>query len=568
MPSLLDRALNVGEAKKFKSYQKRVALINAFEAELEHGSDAELRERMDVLRERAREGESLEVLLPECFAIVRETGKRTMGMRHFDVQLIGGMVLHDGAIAEMKTGEGKTLTATLPIVLNSLGGTGVHSVPGNTSRPRRDAEWMKLIYDALGVTVGILQNMQPYEEKQAAYAADVTYGTNSEFGFDYLRDNMATTLEGKVQHGGREKPEDWVDVDANGKRHSFAHRFAIVAEVDNILIDEARTPLIISGAPEQAADLYAKFARLAPQMETGKTPTGMDPRAKKEVVADFDFEFDEKHKTVAVTERGVSKAEKFLGIDHLYRAENGHLVNHLIQSLKAESLYKRGVEYEVIDGEVKIIDEFTGRILDGRRWSEGLHQAVEAKEGVRVQEENQTLATITYQNYFRLYDKLAGMTGTALTEATEFMKIYKLPVVQVPTNQPMVRHDRNDQVYKTKDGKWAAVLHEIEARHETAQPVLVGTISVEVSELLSAQLTKRGIKHTVLNAKPEHAEREGETIAEAGAPGAVTIATNMAGRGVDIKLGGNAEHLATLEVSKLGLAPGDPGFEETYEKVL
>jgi preprotein translocase subunit SecA len=401
--------------------------------------------------------------------------------------------------------------------------------------------------------------MQPYEEKRLAYACDVTYGTNSEFGFDYLRDNMATTLEEKVQHGGRPKPEE-------GK--SPYHTYAIVDEVDNILIDEARTPLIISGAPEQAADLYGKFAKLARQLEPGKTPDGMDPRAKKEFVADFDYEFDEKHKTIAVTERGVSKAERFLGIDHLYRAENGPLVNHLIQALKGESLYKRDVDYAVIDGEVKIVDEFTGRILEGRRWSEGLHQAVEAKEGVRVQEENQTLATITLQNYFRMYDKLAGMTGTAITEANEFMKIYELPVVQVPTNRPMVRGDHNDQVYKTKDGKWSAVAREIESRHHDGQPVLVGTISVEVSELLSDRLTRKGIKHAVLNAKPEHAELEGETIAEAGAPGAVTIATNMAGRGVDIKLGGNAEHLAQLEMAKLGLQPGMPDYDEHYAKAL
>ena len=621
-PSLLDRALNVGEAKKFKSYQKRVALINAFEGELEHDSDAELRERMDTLRARAAQGESLDALLPECFAVVRETGKRTMGMRHFDVQLIGGMVLNDGCIAEMKTGEGKTLTATLAVVLNSLavrdhavhkqdhpdpdfaeypdlvdpdaaidpeaveeelsdesvaagdgvgspgngagaagsvstqmvpsgqvtasngaadGGAGgalsrrgVHVVTVNDYLARRDAEWMKPIYDALGVSVGVLQNMQPYDEKQRAYSCDVIYGTNSELGFDYLRDNMAKDLSEKVQRG---------------------HYFAVVDEVDNILIDEARTPLIISGAPEQAADLYMKFARLAPRMTAGKTPEGMDPRTKKGFLADFDYEIEEKHKSVSITEQGVAKAEKFLGIDHLYRAENGHLVNHLIQSLRAESLYRRDVDYAVVDGEVKIIDEFTGRILDGRRWSEGLHQAVEAKEGVSVQEENQTLATITYQNYFRLYDKLAGMTGTALTEATEFMKIYELPVVQVPTNMPMVRDDRNDQVYKTKEGKWNAVVNEIAARHENGQPVLVGTISVEVSELLSERLKKRGIEHAVLNAKPEYAAREAETVAEAGQPGAVTIATNMAGRGVDIKLGGNPEHLARLELSKQGITP-------------
>ena len=435
----------------------------------------------------------------------------------------------------------------------------MHVVTVNDYLARRDAMWMKPLYDALGVTIGVLQNMQPYEEKRAAYAADVTYGTNSEFGFDYLRDNMATSLEEKVQHGGRPKPD---------AGQSPYHTYAVVDEVDNILIDEARTPLIISGAPEQAADFYAKFARLAPKLEPGKTPDGMDPRMKKEFIADFDYEFEEKHKTVAVTERGVAKAERFLGIDHLYRAENGHLVNHLIQALKAESLFKRDVDYAVIDGEVKIIDEFTGRILDGRRWSEGLHQAVEAKEGVRVQEENQTLATITLQNYFRMYDKLAGMTGTALTEATEFMKIYELPVVQIPTNRPMVRGDRNDQVYKTKEGKWAAVVKEIEARNAAGQPVLVGTISVEFSELLSEQLRRKGIKHSVLNAKPENAEREGETIAGAGAPGAVTIATNMAGRGVDIKLGGSPEHLARLEVAKLGLKPGDPDYDEHFQKVL
>src|SRR6202011_2661028 len=459
--SFLDRALRMGEAKKFKAYEQRVGRINAFEEELEHDSDEELREAADALRERARNGEKLEDLLYECFALVREAGRRTMGMRHFDVQLIGGMVLHDGAIAEMKTGEGKTLTATLAVVLNSLDGRGVHLVTVNDYLARRDAMWMKPIYDVLGVSVGVLQNMQPYEEKREAYAADVTYGTNSEFGFDYLRDNMATTLEEKVQHGGRPKPEE-------GK--SPYHTFAVVDEVDNILIDEARTPLIISGAPEQAADLYAKFARLAPKMKHGKTPEGMDPKSRKEFVADFDYEFEEKHKTISITEKGVDKAEKFLGIDHLYRAENGHLVNHLIQSLKAESLYKRDDDYAVIDGEVKIIDEFTGRILEGRRWSEGLHQAVEAKENVRVQEENQTLATITLQNYFRMYDKLAGMTGTALTEATEFMKIYDLPVVEIPTNVPMVRDDRNDQVYKTKEGKWHAVVEEIAERHQREQP--------------------------------------------------------------------------------------------------
>ncbi len=556
--SILDRALRMGEGKKFRSYEERVARIGGFEPEMELLDDDELRTSADALRERARNGEPLDDLLYESFALTREAARRTLGQRHFDVQMIGGMVLHDGGIAEMKTGEGKTLTATLSVVLNSLGGDGVHLVTVNDYLARRDAEWMGPIYEALGVTTGVLQNMQPYEEKQAAYAADVTYGTNSEFGFDYLRDNMAKSLDEKVQHGGRQ--------DKDGKRRA-RHVYAIVDEVDNILIDEARTPLIISGAPEQAADFYKRFARLAPLMEAGDKPEGLDPRAKKEFVAEYDYEFDEKHKTVSITERGVAKAEKFLGIDHLYRAENGHLVNHLIQALKAESLYKRDVEYAVVDGEVKIIDEFTGRILEGRRWSEGLHQAVEAKENVRVQEENQTLATITLQNYFRLYDKLAGMTGTALTEATEFKKIYDLEVVEVPTNQPMIRGDRNDQVFKTKDGKWAAVVNEIAERNERGQPILVGTISVEVSELLSSQLKERGIKHTVLNAKPEHAEREGEIVAEAGRKGAVTIATNMAGRGVDIKLGGNPDHLTRLELAKLGLTPGDPDYEETAAKV-
>jgi preprotein translocase subunit SecA len=566
--SLLDRALRAGEAKKYRGYEQRVARINDYEPEMELLDDDELRAVADQLRERAGNGESLEDLLYQTFALVREASKRRLGMRHFDVQLIGGMVLHDGAIAEMRTGEGKTLTATLPIVLNSFAGRGVHLVTVNDYLARRDAEWMGPIYEALGVSVGVLQNMQPYEEKRAAYAADVTYGTNSEFGFDYLRDNMAMSLEEKVQHGGREKPEGWESWDADGKRQSWIHAYAIVDEVDNILIDEARTPLIISGAPEQAADLYAKFARLAPQLTPGKPPEGMMPQEKKSFVAEYDYEFDEKHKTVSITEQGVAKAERFLGIDHLYRAENGHLVNHLIQALKSESLYKRDVDYAVIDGEVKIIDEFTGRILEGRRWSEGLHQAVEAKEGVAVQEENQTLATVTLQNYFRMYQKLAGMTGTALTEATEFMKIYKLPVVEIPTNVPMVRDDRNDEIYKTKDGKWHAVIDEIRERHEKGQPVLVGTISVEVSELLSGRLDQLGIKHTVLNAKPEHAEREGEIIAEAGREGAVTIATNMAGRGVDIKLGGNPEHLTGLELAKLGLQPGDPDYDETFQRVL
>ncbi len=554
--SILDRALRVGEGKKFKAFERNVELINAFEPELELESDEELRERYARLRERHLDGEPLEELLYESFALTREAGKRALGQRHFDVQLIGGMVLHDGSIAEMKTGEGKTLTATLPVVLNGLAsrdenghavrGKGVHLVTVNDYLARRDAIWMKPIYDLLGVTVGILQSGQNPIDKQEAYSRDVVYGTNSEFGFDYLRDNLAESMDAKAQRG---------------------HGFAIVDEVDNILIDEARTPLIISGQPEQAADLYYKFAKLARIMEPGKKPETLEAKSK-DWEADFDFEPDEKHKTVSVTERGVAKAEKFLGIDNLYRAEYGNLVNHLQQALKAEALYKKDVDYAVIDGEAKIIDEFTGRILEGRRWSEGLHQAVEAKENVAIQEESQTVATITYQNYFRRYDKLGGMTGTALTEATEFMKIYELQVVEIPTNRPMVRDDKNDQIYKTKDGKWAAVVKEIGERNRTGQPVLVGTISVEVSEVLSQQLDKTGVKHSVLNAKPEHAEREGEVIAEAGRPFAVTIATNMAGRGVDIKLGGNEEHQTQQELVKRGLQPDTDEWNQAWDELF
>jgi len=537
----------MGEAGQFKRYRERVGRINELEPEMEELSDAEIREEADALREHARNGEPLDALLPDAYALAREAGRRTLAMRHFDVQLIGGMALHEGSIAEMKTGEGKTLVATLPIFLNSLGGDSVHLVTVNDYLARRDAEWMKPIYDMLGVNVGVIQNMQPYEDKRLAYEADVTYGTNSEFGFDYLRDNMAGSIEEVVQRG---------------------HPFGIVDEVDNILIDEARTPLIISGAPEEAADYYRQFARLArtlegvPRMETTKA------EREAEGEPEWDYEFDEKHKTVSPTARGIAKAEKFLGVENLYLGEHGNLVNHLVQSLKAESLYKRDTEYAVVDGEVMIIDEFTGRILEGRRWSEGLHQAVEAKEGVSVREENQTLATITLQNYFRMYEKLAGMTGTALTEANEFLKIYKLAVVEIPTNKPMIRDDHNDQIYKTKGGKWRAVEDEIKARHEDGQPVLVGTISVEVSEMLSDSLKKSGIKHVVLNAKPEYAQREGETIAEAGRPGAVTIATNMAGRGVDIKLGGNPEHMTQMELRKLGVSPDDASYQETYDQVF
>jgi preprotein translocase subunit SecA len=546
---MVTRALRVGEGRKLKTYEKRAQAINVIEREMELLEDGELKAEADKLRARAREGASLDDLLPEAFALTREAARRSIGQRHYDVQLIGGMVLHDGSIAEMKTGEGKTLTATLAVFLNTLAGDSVHVVTVNDYLARRDAEWMKPIYDTLGVSVAAIQDSDDHAARQRKYACDVAYGTNSEFGFDYLRDNMSETLEHCVQRG---------------------HHFAIVDEVDNILIDEARTPLIISGAPEQAAQIYYKFARLARNMkgEPAKNRLKSLGESKDTSEADYDYEFDEKHKTVSPTERGVKRAEEFLGVDNLYLSEHGSLVNHLVQALKAEALYKLDKDYAVVEGGVMIIDEFTGRILEGRRWSEGLHQAVEAKEGVAIGEENQTLATITLQNYFRLYDKLSGMTGTALTEATEFMKIYKVPVVEIPTNSPMVRADHNDQIFKTKDGKWKAVLEEIVARHERGQPILVGTVSVEVSEMISGELKRNGIEHAVLNAKPEHAQREGERIAEAGRKGAVMIATNMAGRGVDIKLGGDPEHMAHKELKKQGLSPGDEGYEEALaEKV-
>jgi preprotein translocase subunit SecA len=540
---LVTKALRAGEGRKFKAYQKRVAAINRFEPEMEALSVEEIRTEADSLRERARNGSPLDDLLNEAFALCREASRRTTGQRHYDVQLIGGMVLHDGGIAEMKTGEGKTLTATLPVFLNTLAGKSVHVVTVNDYLARRDSEWMKPIYDALGVTVDALQDPDDHATRQVKYGLDVTYGTNSEFGFDYLRDNMSDALEHCVQRD---------------------HNFAIVDEVDNILIDEARTPLIISGQPEQAAQTYYTFARLAKQMVgvPAKQKLKSLGESRETHEAEYDYEYDEKHKTVAPTEQGVKKAEEFIGVDNLYLGEHGSLVNHLVQSLKAESLYKKDDDYAVIDGEVMIIDEFTGRILEGRRWSEGLHQAVEAKEGVAIREENQTLATITLQNYFRLYDKLSGMTGTALTEATEFMKIYEMPVVEIPTNKPMVRADQNDQIFKTKDGKWGAVIEEIVGRHEKGQPVLVGTVSVEVSEMISDALKRQGIQHAVLNAKPEHAEREGELIAQAGRKGAVMIATNMAGRGVDIKLGGDPEHLAIAELKKQGITHESEGYEE------
>src|SRR3954453_707365 len=495
--SVFHKILRAGEGRTLKRLEQRVIDVNALEPEYEALSDDQLAAKTIEFRERFDQGEDLDELLPETFAAVREASKRPIGLRPFDVQLIGGMVLHEGRIAEMKTGEGKTLVATLPLYLNAIAGVNVHLVTVNDYLARRDAAWMGPIYQALGISVGVIQNMMPDDERRAAYESDITYGTNSEFGFDYLRDNMAPSAEYTVQRG---------------------HWFAIVDEVDSILIDEARTPLIISGEPEQAAETYYAFARAVKNLEPGE-----------------DYEVDEKFHTASPTESGVDKIEKALGVENLYAPENGQLVNHLIQAIKAKELYKRDDEYVVIDGEVKIVDEFTGRIMEGRRWSEGLHQAVEAKEGVRIQEENVTVATVTIQNYFRMYEKLAGMTGTAATEAAEFHEIYGLEVVPIPTNVAVARVDENDLIFKTAEEKFEAVADDIEQRNEIGQPVLVGTISVEVSEYLSKLLTRRGVEHEVLNAKNH--EREAHIVEQAGQLGAVTIATNMAGRGVDIKLG-------------------------------
>ncbi len=519
----LEKVLRVGEGRRLKRLQEQAAYISTLEPEFEQLSAADLQGKTAEFRQRLENGESLDELVFEAFAAVREARKRASNQRMFDVQMMGGIVLHEGDIAEMKTGEGKTFVASLALYLNGLAGRGAHLVTVNDYLAQRDAEWNRPVFESLGMNVAFIETMMPFDERRAAYAADVTYGTNSEFGFDYLRDNMAVALDGLVQRG---------------------HAYGIVDEVDSILIDEARTPLIISGEPETAAQLYYDFARVAKQLVPFRSSPG-DPKGAAEA-AGADYEFDEKHKTVGVTPQGVAKVERALRIDNLYAPENTQLVNHLYQALKAESLYHLDVEYVIQDGEVKIVDEFTGRIMEGRRWSEGLHQAVEAKEGVKIQEEHQTLATITLQNYFRLYEKLAGMTGTAKTEEKEFVEIYNLDVVEIPTNVPVARADENDLVFKTKEGKFAAVVRDIEERQREGQPILVGTIAVETSEYLSQLLTRKGIKHNVLNAK-EHA-REAEIIKDAGQRGAVTIATNMAGRGVDIQLGGGVREVGGLYV--------------------
>lgn len=515
MPNLFSRLLSRGADKQLKQFKQIAQAVCDFEPQVKKLSDEDLAGRTAVFKERHENGESLDDMLPEVFATVREASRRVLGMRHFDVQVIGGIALHHGTIAEMKTGEGKTLVSTLAGYLNAISGKGVHIVTVNDYLAKRDSQQMGRLYHFFGMNVGLLQNGMQLSDKKPAYEADVTYGTNSEFGFDYLRDNMVTRAQERVQRG---------------------HHFAIVDEVDSILIDEARTPLIISGAGTKSATTYKDFARAV---------RGLSP--------EVDFDMDEAKHTIAATDLGLKKIETRLGIDNIYADMSGQLVNHLQQALKAQYMFHRDQQYVVTDGEVKIVDEFTGRIMEGRRYSEGLHQAIEAKEGVYVREENQTLATITLQNYFRLYDKLSGMTGTAMTEDAEFREIYHLPVQAIPPNRPVQRHDLDDLVYRTIDAKFNAVAEDVIKRHKTGQPVLVGTVSIESSEKLSRILDKRGIKHEVLNAKFH--EREAQIVAQAGREGAVTIATNMAGRGTDILLGGNPEELTKEYIRELGIDP-------------
>jgi preprotein translocase subunit SecA len=522
LPSL-DKALRFGEGRRMKRIAEQAAYIATLEPEFQSLSDEELRGKTAEFRQRLENGETLEEVLFEAYAAVREARVRESDQRIFDVQMMGGIVLHEGDISEMKTGEGKTFVASMPLYLNALPGNGVHLVTVNDYLAQRDAAWNKGVFERLGMTVDFIESDMPFDRRKAAYDSDITYGTNSEFGFDYLRDNMSISLEGVVQRG---------------------HHYAIVDEVDSILIDEARTPLIISGEPTTAAQTYYDFARIVKALTSAQSKgTKLDDEALSQ---QFDFLYDEKHKTVSPSESGIEKVERAMGVENLYSPTNVQLVNHLIQSLKAQALYKKDVDYVIEDGEVKIVDEFTGRIMEGRRWSEGLHQAVEAKEGVAIQEEHQTLATITLQNYFRLYEKLGGMTGTAKTEEKEFVEIYGLDVVEIPTNVPVVRLDKNDLIFKSVEAKFNAVADDLKERHAKGQPVLVGTIAVETSQYLSELLKRRGIPHNVLNAK-EHA-REAEIIQDAGAYGAVTIATNMAGRGVDIKIDDQVRELGGLYV--------------------
>ncbi len=532
--SVLERVLRAGEGRVLRRLKAISSAINDLADDYTELTDAELRELTDQYKKRYEDGETLDELLPEAFATVREAAWRVLEKRHYDVQLMGGAALHFGHIAEMKTGEGKTLVSTLPAYLNALSGKGVHIITVNDYLAQRDAEWMGAVHRFLGLTVGtVLPQMTPAEHR-AAYECDITYGTNNEFGFDYLRDNMAWSADEMVQRG---------------------HNFAIVDEVDSILIDEARTPLIISGPAEHSARWYTEFSRVVGRLKRGTEGEG-------------DYEVDESKRTVAITEAGVARVEDQLGIDNLYESVNTPLVGFLNNAIKAKELYKRDKDYIVSDGEVLIVDEFTGRILHGRRYNEGMHQAIEAKESVEIKQENQTLATITLQNYFRLYNKLSGMTGTAMTEAAEFNKVYKIPVTPIPTNKPMVRDDRADVIYKTELAKYEAVVEDIVERHEIGQPVLVGTVSVEKSEVLSTMLGKRGIPHSVLNAK-FHA-KEAEIVAQAGRKGGVTVATNMAGRGTDILLGGNPEFTAASNLRNQGYSmEEDPeGYQDAYQAAL
>jgi len=521
MAKIIDRIMRAGEGKILRELSKVVDQVNAFEPAISSLSDEALRAKTDEFKSRFAAGTTLDDLLPEAFAVVREAAKRTLGQRHYDVQIMGGAALHRGNIAEMRTGEGKTLVATLPSYLNALAGRGVHVVTVNDYLAERDSEWMGRIHRFLGLTVGVIVNSMTPAERRIAYNSDITYGTNNEFGFDYLRDNMAWSIDDCVQRD---------------------HFFAVVDEVDSILIDEARTPLIISGPADKATKWYVEFANIADKLQR-----------------DTHYEVDEKKKTIGILEDGVTKVEELLKIENLYEAANTTLIGYLNNSVRAKELFKRDKDYVVMNGELLIVDEHTGRMLAGRRYSEGLHQALEAKERIEIKDENQTLATITLQNYFRLYETISGMTGTAMTEASEFHQIYKLGVVPIPTNRPMQRIDQADLVYKTELAKFMAVTQDIVERHRKGQPVLVGTVSVEKSEELSALLKKSGVPHEVLNAK--HHEREASIIARAGVSGAVTVATNMAGRGTDIMLGGNPEFMADFELQRRGLSPVDNPVE-------
>lgn len=533
------------EVKRVKKISNKVL---ALEEKYQAMDDKELTAQTDILKRRLADGETLDDILPDAFAVCREAAWRVLGMKHFEVQVIGGIVLHQGRIAEMKTGEGKTLVATLPAYLNALTGEGVHIVTVNDYLAKRDSEWMGKLYRFLGLDVGLIIHEKTNDQRKAAYNADITYGTNNEMGFDYLRDNMVQYKEQKVQRG---------------------HKFAIVDEVDSILIDEARTPLIISGKGEQSTDLYRQANAFAKTLKMVKVAK-MDEKQDTEATYDGDYVVDEKAKTATLTQDGVKKAEAYFNVENLMEMENSTLLHHINQAIKANGVMRRDIDYVVTDGQVKIVDEFTGRIMEGRRYNEGLHQAIEAKEGVKVEHESKTLATITFQNYFRLYKKLSGMTGTASTEAPEFSEIYKLDVVEIPTNKPLIRIDHPDVIFQTERAKFNHVIEQIKKCHEKGQPVLVGTISIEKSELLSKMLKKAKIPHNVLNAKNH--EREAEIIAQAGKLGAVTIATNMAGRGTDIMLGGNAEYLAKAEMKRMQytdeLIAEATGFAETDDEEI